>query len=421
MTPTQIDKRWHKIIIDVTNMPKSRGCEYLVVARSSFSGWLEARGLRKNDSPSVAKFLYEDIICRHGMFAVLQCDGGPENKDIVDQLARKYGIHKTVSSGYHPQTNGQVEVSHKAIKNALAKMCKKAGQSDGTWMNHLHAVLWADRTTVKTSTGMTPYELEYLDRPILPIELDITTWSVMNWDEVRTTEDLLAMRARALERRDKDLEEAAAHLNRMRRLGKEAFDRRHNLLQKPFEIGDLVLSHDTAGSFGMSREHKLAFRWFGPFRVVQADQERGIYALAELDGAQLNGTYPADRLKRFYVRPADFLAEVGIDDDSDGVAAEFSEGEPIETRRQRRRIDEVFFSDEDEESDDETEQVDREVSGPRRSERIARQDSDAQQNTLPEFWVEVPRLSDTQRGEYGNLIVQGQSEEEYQWIADETR
>jgi hypothetical protein len=77
---------------------------------------------------------------------------------------------------------------------------------------------------------MTPYEIEYLDRPILPIELDITTWSVMNWDEVSSTEDLIAMRARALERRIEDLEEAAAHLNRIRRLGKEAFDRRHNLL-----------------------------------------------------------------------------------------------------------------------------------------------------------------------------------------------
>jgi hypothetical protein len=421
MTPTQVDKRWHKIIIDVTNMPKSRGCEYLVVARSSFSGWIEARGLRKNDSPSVAKFLYEEIVCRHGVFAVLQCDGGPENKDLVDQLARKYGIHKTVSSSYHPQTNGQVEVSHKSIKNALAKMCKKAGQLDSTWMNHLHAVLWADRTTVKTSTGMTPYEIEYLDRPILPIELDITTWSVMNWGEVTTTEDLIAVRARALERRTEDLEEAAAHLNRMRRLGKEAFDKRHNLLQKPFEIGELVLSHDTAGSFDMSREHKLAFRWFGPFRVAQADQERGIYVLTELDGAQLNGTYAADRLKRFYVRPADFLTDMGTESGSEATTPEFSEGEPVESRRQRQVLDEILFSDEEEVSDDalEVNQNKGSAGEPRRSERIARRNKGAGRISY-EFWVEVPRLPDSQRAEYGNLVVQGQSEEDYRWIVDET-
>src|ERR1700742_3166782 len=94
----------------------------------------------------------------------------------------------------------------------------------------------------------------------------------------------------------------------MRRLGKEQFDKRHNLLKEPFEEGMLVLSYDTAGKIDMSSEKKLAFRWFGPFRIVQANTLKGTYTLAELDGTQLNGTYAANRLKRFYSRPADFLA-----------------------------------------------------------------------------------------------------------------
>jgi len=40
-------------------------------------------------------------------------------------------------------------------------------------MDYLYAVLWVDRTTVKSSIGVTLYELEFLDRLILLIKLDI--------------------------------------------------------------------------------------------------------------------------------------------------------------------------------------------------------------------------------------------------------
>lgn len=44
---------------------------------------------------------------------------------------------------------------------------------------------------------------------------------------MHTTVDLLALRARQLERRDDDLEEAVLQLQRVRTEGKEYFDQRH--------------------------------------------------------------------------------------------------------------------------------------------------------------------------------------------------
>jgi hypothetical protein len=73
-------------------------------------------------------------------------------------------------------------------------------------------MLWADRTTYRTSTGITPYEIKYLDRAVLPIELEVPTWSVLSWEEIRDTADLLAVRARQLERREEDLEEIRLYL-----------------------------------------------------------------------------------------------------------------------------------------------------------------------------------------------------------------
>ena len=67
MTPTWVDKRWEKIGVDVVNMPRSHGKNYLVQARSHFSGWVEARALANNDSSSVAKFLWEECLATRGL------------------------------------------------------------------------------------------------------------------------------------------------------------------------------------------------------------------------------------------------------------------------------------------------------------------------------------------------------------------
>ena len=423
MYPTYVDRRWYQVNVDCTPMPNSGGKTYLVEARSNFSGWVEARGISSCDSHHVSKFLWEEVICRHGMFKKLVVDGGPENKKLVTELAQRYAIKKVVTSAYHPQANGIVEVGHRGIADALSKMSTRPNGRD--WMNHLHAVLWSDRTTVKSSTGCTPYELEFVDRPILPIELEISTWNVLQWDQVRDTAELVAMRARALERRNEDLEEAAAHLRRMRELGKQYFDRRHNLRREPLEPGMLVLSHDTAGSINMSAEHKLAFRWFGPFRIMEADSDKGTFVLSELDGARLRGTFAGNRLKRFYPRAADSLEDIGNADisspplenglgtqDAGVIEEEEEDGDmygPGYFSQQHQGEVEVSGEGGSRESEQDRPMI-------RRSERLqarARLPTPAPADSEPEFWVEVPLMTGIRDQEQPGLHVVGQSDEDW--------
>jgi hypothetical protein len=51
---------------------------------------------------NVVKFLWEDIICRHGIFVRLVIDGGLENKGLVTELAKKYKIKRVIVSTYYP-------------------------------------------------------------------------------------------------------------------------------------------------------------------------------------------------------------------------------------------------------------------------------------------------------------------------------
>ena len=75
-------------------MPPCKGKNYLVVAREDLSGWSEARALSSANSAAVARFLWEDVVCRHGCFGRLIVDGGLENKKHVTAFTKKYGIKR---------------------------------------------------------------------------------------------------------------------------------------------------------------------------------------------------------------------------------------------------------------------------------------------------------------------------------------
>jgi hypothetical protein len=109
--PTWVSAMWQKVCLDIVYMPPVQGFKYLVLARDDLSGWVEGRPLREKTAAPVARFLWEDIICRFGLYGRLVVDGGTENKAVVSQLTERYGIRRIQISAYHPQANS-VERGH---------------------------------------------------------------------------------------------------------------------------------------------------------------------------------------------------------------------------------------------------------------------------------------------------------------------
>jgi len=303
--PTYGSMLWEKVAIDITHMPMNQGKKYIIEARDDLSGWPEARALAKATAANVAKFIYEEILMRHSCPLKIVVDGGPENKDIVDVLLKRYKVKRIQITAYHPQANGMIEVGHRPIANALSKMTK-GGTTLGAegWVAHLPAVLMAERTTVRVSTEMTPFHMLYGYDAVLPIELDVPTWQTLPWNTVRERPDLISMRARQIERRDEDIEEAMAHLQRMRIQGKEQYDRMRDLTKDPPKKEDLVLLHNS--KLNTSYSAKLKFRWSGPYRVKEIINDKGTYKLEELDGTPLKHPVHGNRLKKFWLRDESF-------------------------------------------------------------------------------------------------------------------
>jgi hypothetical protein len=303
--PTFSTYVWRKVGVDVVFMPVTAdGYGFIVFARDDLSGWVEARALKSNNSRNVSRFLYEDVICRHGLPEMFVMDWGSENLNVTETLLRRYNIQQVHASPYHPQTNGLVERGHDPVVNALSKYCQS---NIDEWPRYLPLALWADRVSVRRSTGYSAFELVYGRDCLLPVEFSVDSWCVVDWeDEVQTREDLLMARMRQLDERTLSEIRAAENL-RDNRLGNKAyFDRTKNLRPESQQlcVGDLVLVHDTRHANDRSRSRKLEFRWLGPYCIREVTPDSTHYYLNELNGTQLKRSFAGNRLKRFFSRSA---------------------------------------------------------------------------------------------------------------------
>ena len=158
---------------------------------------------------------------------------------------------------YYLQANGIVERGHKQLGDRLSKACS---QHPVKWPNYLTAIVWADRTTVKKSTGYSPFQLVYGRQYLLPIELLLSSWQQLRERPTATKADLLALRVEQLTMATKDVEQAVKNLEKSRLAGKTCFDKKKRLQPETSKIhkGDLVLVHD----YRLDKQHteKLADR-----------------------------------------------------------------------------------------------------------------------------------------------------------------
>jgi transposase InsO family protein len=296
VVPSRPSQLFRHMYIDCMNMPKAHGKTQVIAARDDLSGYIEARMVGKATARLVAAFLFEDIICRWGTIEELTSDNGSEFVgEAVDILVKKYGINQIKISPYNSRASGVVERGHRTFREALVRSC----DDPLTWPTRFYHTLWAERITIRASTGYSPFYLATGYQPCLPIDAIQFTFA---WDaKAMSHADLVAERARLLMRKEEDEERASQLIVHSRWKSAARWNREHQAVLSTTEHapGTLVLIRNSAIEKELNRKHKA--RWLGPMVVVRRTRG-GSYVCAELSGVVSKLRFAAFRVKPFISR-----------------------------------------------------------------------------------------------------------------------
>ncbi|GJY68947.1 reverse transcriptase domain-containing protein [Tanacetum coccineum] len=268
--------------------PSSRGNKYILVAVDYLSKWVEAKALPTNDARVVCKFL-KSLFARFGAPRAIISDHGTHFCN--DQFAKvmlKYGVTHRLSTAYHPQTSGQVEVSNRGLKRILERT---VGENRASWSDKLDDALWAFRTAYKTPIGCTPYKLVYGKACHLPIELEHKAyWALKHTNfDIKTAGDHRKVQLNKLnELRDHAYENSLIYKEKTKRIHDS------KIKNRVFNVGDRVLLFNSRLKIFSG---KLKTRWSGPFTVTQVFP----YGTVELSqNSRPNFKVNGHRLKHYF-------------------------------------------------------------------------------------------------------------------------
>ncbi|XP_070030766.1 uncharacterized protein [Nicotiana sylvestris] len=201
---------------------------------------------------------------------------------------REKEIKRVTSTPYHLVGNGQAESTNKVIINNLKKRLE---ESKGNWVELLPGVLWAYRTTTKTSTGETPFSLVYRAEVLIPVEIGEPSMRYTqateesNEEEVQINLDLL----------EEKREAALIRMPAQKQVMERYYNRKDRL--RYFKFGDFILKK-VFRSTRAANAGKLGPTWEGPYKIHGIVGKE--YKLETMDGTILPSHWNVIHMKRYY-------------------------------------------------------------------------------------------------------------------------
>ncbi len=159
LQPLPIPQRpWSHITIDfVTDLPRSRNHTTILTVIDRFSKACRLIPLTKLPTAfETAEALLEQVFRFYGLPEDIVSDRGPQFTSIVwSAFCHQININISLTSGYHPESNGQVERLNQELTRFLRSYCHN-NQND--WSRYLLWAEYAQNSLHKTSTGLTPFQ-----------------------------------------------------------------------------------------------------------------------------------------------------------------------------------------------------------------------------------------------------------------------
>ena len=115
---------WHTVSVDVvgpfeTSFSRNK---YIIVAIDHLTKWMECRAIKDLTAGTTAKFLIEQLICKHGCNKFILSDNVTNfTGRVLPKLNELMNIRSALTTPYHPEANGMVECINVTMTSILRK------------------------------------------------------------------------------------------------------------------------------------------------------------------------------------------------------------------------------------------------------------------------------------------------------------
>ena len=256
MAPIVATRPFQILGMDIlTGLPTTNaGNRSVVLFTDYYTKWVEAFAIPNEQALTVAQKLIQGILCRHGAPERIISDRGTQfTADVFREVTDLLGMKQSMTSGYHPQADGQAERNIGTLTRTLSKL---SGANQSNWDVLIPYALWAHRTATHAVTRETPFFLVYGRQATNPSDVRIKQWMEEHQRVENYTKEVAQ---RLLEAQSRVIEAT----NKAKAYDKQRFDA--GRVDSTYKVGDIVWLEVEKAPTDQNR--KLSPTFEGHYRV----------------------------------------------------------------------------------------------------------------------------------------------------------
>ena len=250
------DSPWKEISLDfVLGLPRTRRqLDTILVVVDRFSKMAHFVACAKTaDAAHTARLFFNEIVRLHGVPRSIVLDRDIRfTSTFWKTLWHLMGTTLRFSTAFHPQTDGQTEVTNRSLGNLLRCLVQ---DNKASWDELLPRAEFAYNASSHRATGYSPFQINTGRNPNLPIDLvPLPALKTTSAEAVDYATDLTAIH-----------QQTKARITAYNTKIKETADARRRPLA--YQVGDLVMVRLRPERYAMEKAHKLHPRAAGPFSI----------------------------------------------------------------------------------------------------------------------------------------------------------
>jgi len=275
-------KPWTHISTDfITDLSESEGATMILVVVDRLTKMAHFIPLRKKDSPTVARAYLENLWKYQGFPEDVVSDRDSTfTGSFFTDLYNFLGIKRSMSTAYHPQTDGQTERINQVIESYLRSYCNYE-QND--WASMLAMAEYAYNNSKHSSTKISPFYTNYGFEPrtTWPTEIQFKNPASELYGHYMTN-----IHTKLKERLSEAMESMKKNYNKKRKA------------IEPFAKGELVMLNGR-NIRAKHRCKKLEDKMFGLFKILSVGKNLRYCKLGLPDSWKIHLVFIIDLLERY--------------------------------------------------------------------------------------------------------------------------